>query len=120
METITTETRFPEILKFCAWFKKEQEEKGLYYLHLPVYVPSSNLGFGRSVFFTPQLVSCLEKVIDSDRNIDFSDLEKVCAEFNRLEELIAQGEVLESPPSVSQSNGLNGSVLKIIEGVRIP
>lgn len=113
METAITETRFPEILKFCAWFKKEQEEKGLQYAHLSISNPTSTLGFSRSVFFTPQLVAGLESAITSDKNLDFSDLEKVCAEFNNSEEMLARGEVLE-PPFKNTEDGLDGSVRKII------
>lgn len=119
METITTETRFPEILKFCVWFKKEQEEKGVQYIHLPVTNPTDSLGFGRSVFFTPQLVTALRNMIDSNKDIDFSDLEKVCAEFNQIEEMIVRGEVLEFAPSIDGTTKLDDSVLKIIEGVKI-
>ncbi len=120
METTTLETRFPEILKFCAWFKKQQEEKGIQYVHLPVSSPSSTLGFGRSVFFTPQLVAGLEGVVTSDKSLDFSDLEKVCAEFNNITEAIDRGEVFDSPPSIDESTKLDDSVLKIIEEAHIP
>jgi hypothetical protein len=118
MGTAIMETRFPEILKFCTWFKKEQEEKGLQYMHLPVSSPSSNLGFGRSVFFTPQLVVGLESVITSDENLDFSDLEKVCAEFNNSEEMITRGEVSE-PPFMDGEDGFDSSVRKIIDEAHV-
>ena len=120
MGTAIIEIRFPETLKFCAWFKKEQREEGLECLYLSVSNLRSTFGFGRSVRFTPQLIAKIESAITSDISLDFSEVEKVCSEFNNLEEMIARGEVFGSPPSIDESNKPDDSVLKIIEGVCIP
>lgn len=105
---------YPEILKFCDWFKKKHKEKGMQYvklsLHNPLGTKISLPGeavfdpkdftnwFGKTVFFTPVIVDGLRDYIAScEKTETFDHFEKVCAEFNHMEDLLARGEV--KPPS---------------------
>lgn len=120
---------YPEILKFCEWFKKQQEEKGLQYVHLSLRkdpsAPSSETGglirsiiasknspsnvevfdpkdfanlFGTSLGVTSQIAEELRGYVAScSKTETFDYFEKVCAEFNHIEDLIAQGVTKQVP-----------------------
>ena len=105
---------YPEILKFCDWFKKQHEEKGLQYvklsLHNPLGMKISLPGeevfdpkdftnwFGKSVFFTPVIIDGLKDYILLCVKTEALDhFEKVCAEFNHIENLLECGETKPLP-----------------------
>ncbi len=89
---------FPEIRKFCEWFKKEQEEKGM----TEMYLAQKNL-MKADIFVNLAVVLELEKLPDLiplPSAIQF--WENILGDVNNAEDQIRKGNVLPLPrPDVS-------------------
>ena len=105
--------RYPEIQKFCEWYKNQQELKGLNLFGISLY-PSGiysrlsgsellhldglTIQIGTRVNFTPPMIDELMTYISNCKRTEgFDYFENVCAEVLRIEKLLEQGETKPLP-----------------------
>lgn len=101
MKAGTTNAPYPEILKFCDWFKKEHDEEGLQYIRVslpnsfeakislpyaqPINPHNFELLFEKSAFFTPLVIEGIKNYVISSaclKTSEFDKLEIACAHWN--------------------------------------
>lgn len=98
---------YPEILKFCSWYKKETEEKGLQYIKVKIpdgltpeivrwnteeqlHLHGFELLFERAILLNSEIVEGIRGYVGSSsctKTDEFDRLEKSCASWNRINEI---------------------------------
>ncbi len=104
MQTSTEQALYPEILKFCFWYEKETEEKGLQYIKVRIpdlFTPEVvrwNTGedlplhgfellFERAILLNSEIVDGLKNYVSSTSCVktdQFDRLEKACTHWNSV------------------------------------